>query len=300
MGKKREKFSAFTSSIQFQVVHGDLNRQVVPIYVNGVSEPILVLSYSDFVGWIRLEGGAAVWRYGSLRTGGVSSPRAVGNLETKAGPIIDAIAASVREVGPVSPAVNPVDGEPAEFVRSIENGQRPPAWSRSPRTFDRNDRGSAPAAAPKPSVDALHPQPAVEFSPYIHTLERNPAAPGFTEKQLDGAPLITVYPAVIPSVIGAFFLVVAFLGAPYEFYVVMRWAVSAMAIWMCVIAGQQKRTAWGLVFAAAALLFNPLIPVTATRDFWIIPDGLGAALFATAGFKLRASRPATKDDKAAF
>jgi hypothetical protein len=140
----------------------------------------------------------------------------------------------------------------------------------------------------------------VEFSPYLHTWERHPAANGFSEQQLDEIPLITVYPAVIPSVIGAFFLLVGFLGAPYEFYVVLRWAVTSMAIWMCTIARGQKRTVWVVAFTGIALLFNPFIPVNMTREFWVLPDIFGVVLFASAGGKLRASRPATHNDKRSF
>jgi hypothetical protein len=150
-----------------------------------------------------------------------------------------------------------------------------------------------------PASALTRPEP-VEFSPYLHTRERFPAAKGFTEQQLDDVPLITVYPAVVPAIIGGFFLLVGWLGAPYEFYVVLRWAVTAMAIWMSTIASGQKRTYWVVAFTCVALLFNPIIPLNMTREFWILPDMIGAVLFATAGGKLRASRPATHNDKRTF
>lgn len=140
----------------------------------------------------------------------------------------------------------------------------------------------------------------VEFSPYLHTRERHPAAKGFSEHQLDGIPLITVYPAAIPSVIGAFFLLVGFLGAPHLFYVVLRWAVTSIAVWMCTIASGQKRNVWVVAFTGIALLFNPFIPANMTREFWVLPDIMGVVVFATAGGKLRASRPATHNDKRSF
>jgi hypothetical protein len=155
-------------------------------------------------------------------------------------------------------------------------------------------------SAAVPSLAASTQSEPVEFSAYLHTRERHPAASGFSEQQLDDVPLITVYPAVIPSIIGAFFLVVGFLGAPYEFYVVLRWAVTSMAIWMCIIASGQKRTVWVVAFTSMALLFNPFIPISMTREFWVVPDIIGAAIFATAGGKLRASRPATHKDKRSF
>jgi hypothetical protein len=71
----------------------------------------------------------------------------------------------------------------------------------------------------------------------------------------------------------------------------MRWAVTAMAIWMSVIAGALNRTVWVVVFIPIALLFNPLIPVYATREFWSPFDAAGFILFWVAGVKLRASKP---------
>lgn len=132
----------------------------------------------------------------------------------------------------------------------------------------------------------------VEFSPYLPSTDRYPAALGFTEKQLDGVPLITVHPAAVPAVIGAVFLLLPAMGAEYEFYGVMRWAVTAMAIWMSVVASTLKRTPWAAVFVAIAFLFNPLIPVYATREFWTPFDYLGFVLFWVGGVKLRASKPA--------
>lgn len=129
-------------------------------------------------------------------------------------------------------------------------------------------------------------------NPYQHSTDRYPAAAGFSEAQLNGVPLVTVHPAAVPAVIGAAFLLMAGMGAQYEFYIVMRWAVTAMAIWASVVAGSLKMTSWVVVFVAAALLFNPLIPVYATREFWVPFDFAGFVLFWVAGVKLRASKPA--------
>lgn len=157
----------------------------------------------------------------------------------------------------------------------------------------------SPGAEIVPIAAFTRPAP-VRFSPYIHTTERFPAAKGFAEHQLEGVPLMTVYPAVVPAIIGGFFLLVGWLGASYEFYVVLRWAVTAMAIWMCTIASGQKRTLWVVVFTGTALLFNPIIPLVMKREFWVLPDMIGLVLFAMAGRKLRASRPATHNDKRTF
>lgn len=283
-----------------------VHRYICRIHVADVPEYVLIVCVSDIVGWLRIKDGNFVWRDGNLARQEaydaiqVASPE-VDNSELREALGEFIIYADEAEWPPPDPAI----GEAEEFVRSIENGQKPPAWSRSSdKTIQQNPqppagRAATPAARPPvsaPPSSSTQGQP-IEFSAYIHDRERNPAAAGFTEKDLDDVPLITVYPAVIPAIIGGFFLTIGFLGAPYEFYVVLRWAVTSMAIWMCVLASGQHRTKWGLAFAGVAVLFNPLIPVHATREFWVLPDVVGAALFATAGRKLRASRPATHNDK---
>ncbi|MFK0005090.1 DUF6804 family protein [Paenarthrobacter sp. NPDC090522] len=111
----------------------------------------------------------------------------------------------------------------------------------------------------------------------------------FDPGQLNAEATVAVHPATAPAIIGAFFLLLAYLGGQYELYVVMRWAVTAAAILVAAIAGGQGRTLWAAVFAAIAVLFNPLVPVYATREFWIPFDVAGLVLFCVAGVKLRAS-----------
>lgn len=166
---------------------------------------------------------------------------------------------------------------------------RPAGWYRDPGDPEQLERWWD---GEKWAEHTTGPKPVVEFNAYIHSRERHPAAPGFSEAQLDDVPLVTVHPAAIPAAIGAVLLLVALAGAPYEFYIVLRWVVTAMAIWISVVAGNQSKTGWVIVFVAIAVLFNPLIPVYAYREFWIPIDTAGLALFWAAGVKLRASKPA--------
>lgn len=283
------QLTAFVSTTRFKFIHDDVESSIARIDVNGLSQPVLVLSYSDFVGWVRFEGGNAVWRYGSLRTGRASMPQLVGDLNRDEGAVVvDAISYAIREVGPEWPPVGTADCEPEEFIQNVESNRTPRPWSKAIAeigTAIPRKEVTAPAPAPPPT-------PHVEFNPYLHTRERHPAAPGVTEDQLNDVPLVTVHPATVPAVIGALFLFLAILGGPYELFVVMRWAVTSMAIWMAIVAGGQKRTPWVVVFAAIALLFNPIIPFYATREFWVPIDFAGLVFFWAAGVNLRASKPA--------
>lgn len=151
-----------------------------------------------------------------------------------------------------------------------------------------------PPAPDRPSTQTPGPLYETEFSPYVHSTARHPAAPGYTERHLDGRILETVHPAVMPASIGGAALVLAILQMPYEFYVLLRWVVPAMAIWICTIASGQKRTGWVVVFTLVAVLWNPLIPFEMPRSAWVLPDIIGAILFARAAANLPASKPSLR------
>ncbi|MET3721131.1 DUF6804 family protein [Arthrobacter sp. UYEF21] len=87
--------------------------------------------------------------------------------------------------------------------------------------------------------------------------ERWPPAPGFSEAQLNDVPLITVRPAVIPTVVGSVLMFLAPQRMSYHYYELLRWAAPAAAIWIIVIAKGQHRTFWVVVMAAVAVVFNP-------------------------------------------
>lgn len=191
------QFNSFVVSTRFKLVHSDVLDNITQIIVvNGVPVPFLVLSYSDFVGWNRIEGDNAVWRFGSLRTGRASVPQLVGDLNRDEGAVVvDAISQGIHAVRPVGPPAGPAEYEPEEFIRCIENHQTPPAWSQALPATSRPTAEGAPISTPL-----------VEFNPYMHSMERHPAAPGLTEGQLDNVPLVTVHPTAVPAVIGAVLL----------------------------------------------------------------------------------------------
>ena len=77
------------------------------------------------------------------------------------------------------------------------------------------------------------------------------------------------------------FLVLAVFGRwPYFLYVLLRLAVSVSAVYLAVQAHELRKTGWVWVMSAAAVLFNPVIPVRMARSDWQLIDFLGAVLFA--------------------
>ncbi|MFD0046974.1 DUF6804 family protein [Pseudarthrobacter scleromae] len=274
-------------------ISGPVQTHRVRIVIHGKSWDVLILSVNEYVGWVRVHDGIAIWRSGSIITGMADTGPVAAGGQLSGFFLLSALAGEwYMRVRPLTGAAEFPDVDTiGEFIASTEN-QAPPAPAPAPRPA-----ATAPAA-PAALVSApSQPAPApVEFNPYFHTAERHPPASGFSEADLNGVPLVTVHPATIPAVVAGFLLLGAIAGAQYSFYEVVRWGVTAMAIWSAVVAGGLKQTAWAVAFSATAVLFNPFVPVYLTRETWVPLDTAALVLFISAGVKLRASRPATAKD----
>ena len=73
---------------------------------------------------------------------------------------------------------------------------------------------------------------------------------------------------------------------PDSFYTLLRWVCWAVFTYSAIIAFQMKRVLWLAIFAALALLFNPIFPLRANRSSWIVADwfSIGAMVVATSVF----------------
>lgn len=96
------------------------------------------------------------------------------------------------------------------------------------------------------------------------------------------------------AAVASVLLLVALFRWPYDFYVFMRWAVSAIAIAIAIMGYHQSANDnedqlwWTRVaipcFAVIAIVFNPVAPLVMHRDSWASLDLAAAAIFATALF----------------
>lgn len=65
---------------------------------------------------------------------------------------------------------------------------------------------------------------------------------------------------------------------PYGYYSVMRWAVCASLIYLAIKANEQHQPLWIWIWGVAAGVYNPILPVHATRGFWSLINVITIAL----------------------
>ena len=70
------------------------------------------------------------------------------------------------------------------------------------------------------------------------------------------------------------------------FYTLLRWVCCGVFTYSMVVTFQMKRVSWGGIFAALAVLFNPVAPVYLQRYTWQIVDcaAIGVMLVAAVMF----------------
>ena len=94
-------------------------------------------------------------------------------------------------------------------------------------------------------------------------------------------------PHLIPSLAATVLLIAAVAERPYGYYVLLRWATCAAAIFVAYKAYVWKGI-WAVwLFGFVAVLFNPLFRIHLTRDIWRPVDVVTAAAFVAAAFVLR-------------
>jgi hypothetical protein len=77
-------------------------------------------------------------------------------------------------------------------------------------------------------------------------------------------------------------LISAMGSHPYGYYEALRWIVFGAAlfvIWNALTSRRGRELLWAIVFVGVAVLFNPLVPITADRGFWTAWDVVCAGLF---------------------
>lgn len=74
---------------------------------------------------------------------------------------------------------------------------------------------------------------------------------------------------------------------PYGFYTILRIVVTGVGAWAAWSYFERKRTNIGLLFAAIAVLFNPVIKISFERSEWRVIDAIAAIAFAACATTLQ-------------
>ena len=91
----------------------------------------------------------------------------------------------------------------------------------------------------------------------------------------------------IAAVISVFMLLLAIPRLPYGYYILLRWVVSAAALFSAWAAYECKRKFWVFVMGGIAILFNPVIPVHLLKETWIAIDFIVAVVFLVSIFGIK-------------
>lgn len=88
--------------------------------------------------------------------------------------------------------------------------------------------------------------------------------------------------------ITALLLFCAVASLPYGYYVFLKIVVCGASCLLCYLAAQEDASnRWVLPWGAIVILFNPIIQIPASKEFWGPVDILVGLLFAYTGYKFR-------------
>jgi len=74
---------------------------------------------------------------------------------------------------------------------------------------------------------------------------------------------------------------------PYGYYILLRWIITASALFLLWIAYDLKKVFWVISMSLIAILFNPLVPIHLDKETWVIIDFIVAILFLVSVFKIK-------------
>lgn len=97
--------------------------------------------------------------------------------------------------------------------------------------------------------------------------------------------------ALIPGVLAAIALLIGAVVLDQGTFVVFRYLVAIFALIVAVFAYQAKHWWWLPVFAAIAVLWNPVWPIPLDGPWWAGAQYVAAILFLVAGWLIRVPIP---------
>jgi len=101
--------------------------------------------------------------------------------------------------------------------------------------------------------------------------------------------------SVLIRIITAVMLLVGATRMPYDYYSILRIAVSATSGYMIYLSLNQQKGQWAVFWIGLLLLFNPIAPVGLKKDTWVVIDIISA--LAVAGSTLLISESSVRTAK---
>lgn len=84
---------------------------------------------------------------------------------------------------------------------------------------------------------------------------------------------------------------------PYGYYSVMRWVVCASCAWLALSSLRAEREEWAWTWGVIAGIYNPVLPVHATREIWSVVNIITIAIAAWYGSNMPKARRGRNDGR---
>ncbi|MFA5831432.1 MAG: DUF6804 family protein [Candidatus Paceibacterota bacterium] len=79
-------------------------------------------------------------------------------------------------------------------------------------------------------------------------------------------------------------------GLAYDYFTFLRFVVCASSIYLAVFSSKQNLESWMWTFIITAILFNPVLKVTFSRDTWVLIDLITGAIFTSSIFLIKETK----------
>jgi len=99
----------------------------------------------------------------------------------------------------------------------------------------------------------------------------------------------------IVSIVSVIMLLLAIPAIwPYGYYILLRWIVTASALFLIWISYEIRKQLWLILMVMLAILFNPIAPIHLDKEIWVIIDFVAAVLFLISIFGIKPVESKTK------
>jgi phosphatidylserine synthase len=74
---------------------------------------------------------------------------------------------------------------------------------------------------------------------------------------------------------------------PYGYYILLRWVVTAAALFVLWNAYELEKKIWVGLMGVVAILFNPIILINLDKETWVVIDFIVAGIFLLSIFRIK-------------